>query len=95
MARYSLHSAAEVQQDLVDYLRACRKAAKLSRTALAERSAVLESTIKKFETTEQVLLRQFLLLWQNLDDLVRLQGLTEPESPTERMPTSIDEVLSR
>lgn len=94
MTRYSLVSTFEVQQNLADYLRGCRKAGKLSRTALAERSTVPESTIKKFETTGQISLRQFLLLWQSLDDLARLQALAEPESPTERLPTSIDEVLS-
>lgn len=95
MPHLSLLSGAEVQQSLADYLRARRKAGKLSRAALAERSTVPAPTIKKFETTGQISLRQFLLLWQSLDDLARLQALTEPEPPSERLPTTIDEVLSR
>lgn len=43
--------AYDVQQALVQYLRARREAACLSRNALAEKSLVPASTIKKFELT--------------------------------------------
>ncbi len=42
--------------------------AKLSRQALAERSIVAVSMIKKFETTGQISSRHF-LLWLTLDSL--------------------------
>lgn len=88
--KLSLVSAADVQLGLSEWLRTQRKTQKLSRQALAERSTVPAPTIKKFETTGQISLRQFLLLWQTLDDLRRLQDLTvEPVSA----PASIDEVL--
>jgi transcriptional regulator with XRE-family HTH domain len=87
----SLLSTTDVQQSLCDWLRWQRKRIKLSRQALAERSTVPASTIKKFETTGQISLRQFLLLWQSVDDLSRLHDLT---TPTAQIPSSIDEVLS-
>lgn len=88
--KLSLLSAADVQRSLGDWLRLQRKARKLSRQALAERSTVPAATIKKFETTGQISLRQFLLLWQTLDDLKRMHDLTVESKST---PASIDEVL--
>lgn len=89
----SLISASSVQDSLKDHLKFQRKKAKLSRDQLAERSTVPAPTIKKFEATGQISLRQFLLLWQSLDDLARLEQLTQAPSGI-KMPTSIDEVLN-
>ncbi len=82
----------DVQQAFAGYLREQRKKAKLSRDALAKRSTVPASTIKKFELTGQISFRQLLLLWQSLDDLDRLHQLTRPNNKSV-MPTSIEEVL--
>ena len=90
-----LLSSYDVQQSLAKHLRNQRRAHKLSRKDLAQRSTVPESTIKKFETTGQISLRQFLLLWQSLDDLIRLHLLTKPALDTPTQPKSIDEVLSQ
>ena len=87
----SLISPADVQQRLAKALREQRQAQRLSRRALAQRSAVPEPTIKRFETTGEISLRQFLILWSCLDDLQRLDDLTRPSA---RGPKSIDEVLS-
>lgn len=81
--------ASDVQQALAQYLRAQREAAGLSRDALAEVSLVPAPTIKKFELTGQISLRQFVLLWQCLDELPRLAGLTRKQV----LPASLDEVL--
>lgn len=86
----SLLSAHDVQLHLAEAIRAKRGALKLSRDALAERSTVPAPTIKKFETTGQISLRQFILLWQVVDQLERLESLTQPEKPS---PKSIDDVL--
>lgn len=86
-----LYDAAEVQRLLAGHLRTQREAAGLSRDALAEVSLVPASTIKKFELSGQISLRQFMLLWQSLDDLSRLAELTKPQPA---MPTSIEEVLN-
>lgn len=91
MLKHSFLSAADVQHNLSQNLWQRRKALKLSRQALAERSTVPAATIKKFETTGQISLRQFLLLWQSLDDLRRLNALARPADPE---PATIDEVLN-
>ena len=89
----TLISPASVQDTLKDHLKSQRKKAKLSRDQLAERSTVPAPTIKKFETTGQISLRQFLLLWQSVDDLARLEQLTQISHDV-KIPTTIDEVLN-
>jgi len=93
MNELSLLSVADVQASMCKLLLSNRKALKLSREKLAIRSAVPASTIKKFETTGQISFRQFLMLWQSLDDLARLNMLAKPSSKANTLPQSIDEVL--
>lgn len=94
MSQLFLVSCTDVQHALAEYLKKQRKLSKLSRAALAKRSTVPESTIKKFETTSQISLRQLLLLWQCLDDLNRLYQLTQNE-PSPPAPQTIEEVLAQ
>jgi transcriptional regulator with XRE-family HTH domain len=89
----SLLSPIDTQNDLREYLQSRRKALKLSRVELASRSTVPAPTIKKFESTGQISLRQFMLIWQCLDDLTRLRDLTHTSTST-KLPNSIDEVLN-
>ncbi len=89
--KLQLLDANEVQQALAQHLRRRREAANMSRAALAERSLVPAPTIKKFELTGQISLRQLLLLWQSLDDLQRLYDLTRPGNKA--APKTIEEVL--
>ena len=91
----SLLSASDIQTSLCEWLMSQRKSSKFSRKELALRSTVPASTIKKFETTEQISLRQFLLPWQSVDDLKRLNDLTKIESQVNNAPLSIDDVLKR
>ncbi|WP_019212387.1 helix-turn-helix domain-containing protein [Yersinia massiliensis] len=91
MKNLTLLSAFDVQQQLADAVRKKRKQRKWSRQALAERSTVPTTTIKKFETTSQISLRQFILLWQCVDSLEGLATLTHAEK---RSPRTIDEVLN-
>ncbi len=90
MALLSLLSSTDVQHQLAESVKLKRKQMKLSRRALAERSTVPATTIKKFETTGQISLRQFILLWQCVDQLERLSALTKK---TNREPLTIEEVL--
>ncbi|MEE9395775.1 MAG: XRE family transcriptional regulator [Methylococcales bacterium] len=90
MALLSLLSSTDVQHQLAESVKLKRKQMKLSRRALAERSTVPATTIKKFETTGQISLRQFILLWQCVDQLERLSDLTKK---TNREPLTIEEVL--
>ena len=93
MNELSLLSATDVQTSMCEWLISNRKALKLSREKLASRSTVPAATIKKFETTGQISFRQFLMLWQCLDDLARLNALTKPSAKINKPPRSIDEVL--
>lgn len=86
----TIQSIPDIQHKLAQALRQRRKAQKLSREALAKRSTVPAPTIRKFEATGQISLRQFVLLWQCLDDLSRLAALAQP---LPKLPQSIDEVL--
>ncbi len=93
MYKLSLLSSTDVQTSMQSWLIKQRKSKKLSRSKLSEISTVPPSTIKKFEITGQISLRQFILLWQSLDDLERLQGLTKKQTQDEPHPKSIKEVL--
>ena len=88
--RLTLLTASDVQHDLASTIRRRRRDLKLSRDALAERSGVPAPTIKRFETTGQISLRQFLLLWQSVD---RLERVAELATPQPARPGSIAEVL--
>ncbi|WP_439649825.1 helix-turn-helix domain-containing protein [Halomonas alkalicola] len=90
LMRLSLLTASDTQHDLAKAVRRHRRELKLSRSALAERSGVPAPTIKRFETTGQISLRQFLLLWQCVDRLERIAALA---APTPKAPRSIEEVL--
>lgn len=90
--KLSLRSTHDVQIHLANTVKARRQSFGWSRQALAERSLVPASTIKKFETTGQISLGQFLLLWQCIDDLARMDQLCEPVHVA---PKTIDEVLGR
>lgn len=85
----------DTQHALANYLKSQRKQAKLSREALAQKSGVPAPTIKRFETTGQISLKQFLKLWLCLDDVARLYDLTIAKNEANPLPTTIDEVLSR
>ncbi len=86
----SLLSIQDVQRHLADHVRRRRRALKLSRRELAERSTVPASTTKRFETQGEISLRQLLLLWQCVDRLERVDALTHERDVT---PRTIDEVL--
>lgn len=90
MDKINLLNATEVQQELAQTVKRLRKQQKLSRLALALRSGVPASTIKKFETTNQISFRQFILLWQTVSDLDKLMGLTKKDSVE---PQSIQDVI--
>ncbi len=87
----SLLSANDVQHQLTQAIKDKRKSLKMSRQALSRQSTVPASTIKKFETTGQISLRQFILLWQCVDSLENLNNIVKPIKP---QPTSIAEVLN-
>lgn len=93
MEHLSLLSVHDTQTELSQWIRDKRKKRKWSRDELAAKSLVPAATIKKFETTGQISFRQFLMLWQSVDELERLHQLTKLNH-LKPLPTSIDEVLA-
>ncbi|MFK0570252.1 transcriptional regulator [Endozoicomonas sp.] len=95
MTLISLLTASDLQQQLAETIKLLRKRKKLSRKALTEISTVPEATIKKFETTGQISLRQFLLLWQSLTELRLIADLAKQvtQDSSRDSPKSIDDVL--
>ncbi len=92
MTLLSFRSPSDVQHLLARAVQTRRKQMKLSRKALAERSTVPASTIKKFEVSGQISLRQFILLWQCVDSLESLLAVMEEP---QLHPRSIDDVLKK
>lgn len=90
---FQLLDASDVQSQLAEFIQQRRKALKLSRQALADKAGVPAPTIKRFETTGQISLRQLLLLWQVVDELPRFASLTDTSSKT-GLPKSLDEVIN-
>ena len=91
MTLLSLVTPTDLQRQLAAGVKRRRRQRKLSRNAFAELTTVPPATIKRFETTGQISLRQFLLLWQCVDRLDRLSSLVEAPEPT---PRSIEDVLA-
>lgn len=92
MSLLSLLSATDIQKKLAITVREKRQQHKFSRPTLSKMSTVPVTTIKKFETTGQISLRQFILLWQCVDSLENLLDLTRV---VEQKPTTISEVLGQ
>lgn len=88
----SLYVPANTQEDLAHWVRERRRALHLSRRVLSEKSGVPESTIKRFELSGEISLRQFLELWFVVDRLDRIEALLRA-SAVEKPPTTIEEVL--
>lgn len=86
----SLYTAFDVQLELKDFIKQSRKQQKLSVEVLSKRSGVPYSTIRKYESTGNISLRQFLMLFEAVGDLSKLSGLAKENNEE---PTSIDEVL--
>lgn len=86
----SLHTAFDVQLELKDFIKQRRKQQKLSVEALAQCSGVPYSTIRKFENTGNISLRQFLMLLESVGSLNDITNLTKLSG---QEPTSIEEVL--
>lgn len=86
----SVTTAMKVLRTLEDeHFALVRKHRKLSVDALARQSGVPNSTIRKFEATGNISLRQFLMLYEVLGNLNDLNAFTSQV----HAPTSIEKVL--
>ena len=86
----SLYTPYDLQIELSQFVRRVRKNKKISVKTLSQTSGVPDSTIRKFESTGEVSLRQFLMLYAELGDLSKMKKLTQKEDVLK----SIDEVLA-
>ncbi len=66
----------DVQQRLAQVLKDTRRTLKHSRQKASLRTGVPEATIRRFEDTGEISLRQFLVLWGSYGDLQALDSLT-------------------
>lgn len=85
----SLTTPYDVQLAFKDFVRASRKNQKMTVATLAQLSGVPNSTIRKFESSGHISLRQFLMIYDaiaKLDDLHQLTKVTA-------IPNTIQEVL--
>ena len=85
-----LYTPYDLQLELSQFIRKMRKQKKLSVKALVDKSGVPDSTIRKFEATGEISLRQFLMLYAAVEQLKKIKILME----SEEAPKSIDEVLT-
>ena len=85
----SLTTPYDIQIELKDFVRDLRKSQKLSIDALEKKSGVPNSTIRKFESTGNISLRQFLMIYSVVGKLSDIQQLTQ----TAAVPNSIAGVL--
>lgn len=90
LSQFILFDERDVQINLAKYLQQKRKQQGYSRQKLAEQSTVPAATIKRFEHTGEISLRQFLRLWLVLDDLARLNQLTQKQNIP---PKTIGEII--
>ena len=79
----------EIQMDLAKRLRTIRRGRKHSRQKACEVSGVPTPTIRRFETTGQISLRQFLMLTSAYGDPTATEALL-----SEPGPSTMDELLA-
>lgn len=88
--KLSLYTAVDLQIELKQFIKQARKQKKMTLSSLAERSGVPYGTLRKFERTGEIPLRQFLMLVEILGDLQALRLALKPQSPA---PQTIEDVL--
>ena len=72
----SISTPYEVQQRFAQVLKHSRRKLKHSRREASLRTGIPEATIRRFEETGAISLRQFLVLWDFYEDLQALDQLT-------------------
>lgn len=66
----------EVQQRLAQVVKRTRRSLKHSRRKASNRTGIPDATIRRFEDTGEISLRQFLVLWDSYGELGDLDQLT-------------------
>lgn len=87
----------DIQKMFAQKLQKSRKSQKLSRTALSQKSNIPAPTIRRFEETGEISLRQFLRLWMVLEDIGDFIDIANP-SPARTIanfPKTLEEAEAR
>jgi transcriptional regulator with XRE-family HTH domain len=86
----SLLSPFDVQLALSQFVKTTRKSQGYSVKAFCEKTGVPDSTIRQFEKTGEISLRQFLMIYSEVGKLTDIQQLTQKS----HIPNSLDEVIN-
>lgn len=90
---FALYTPWDLQEALRDFLLERRKVLKKSRRSLAEQSGIPAPTIRRFEETGEISLRQFCVLWAALSDENAFITFINSLRTRKRMPRTMKEVL--
>lgn len=90
---FALYTPWDLQDALRDFLLERRKESKKSRRSLADQSGVPAPTIRRFEETGEISLRQFCILWATLSDENAFITFLNSLRTSKSMPKTMKEVL--
>ncbi|KGJ97133.1 helix-turn-helix transcriptional regulator [Thalassotalea sp. ND16A] len=87
---FSLLTPYDTQIELASFVKKARKKKGYSCEAFSVKTGVPDSTIRRFEKTGEISLRQFLMIYAEVGKLTDIQQLTRPAES----PKSLDEVIN-
>lgn len=90
---FALYTPWDLQDALREFLLERRKILKKSRRSLAEQSGIPAPTIRRFEETGEISLRQFCVLWCTLSDDIAFISFINSLRTSKTMPKTMNEVL--
>jgi len=94
MEDFYLYTPWDLQEKFRIFLLTRRKLLKKSRRALSEQTGVPAPTIRRFEQTGEISLKQFTVLWWALSDEAELIDFINSLEKAKKMPKSFKELLN-
>ena len=95
MENFNLYTPWDLQEKIRVFLLSRRKALKKSRRALSEQTGVPAPTIRRFEQTGEISLKQFTVLWWALSDEAGLIDFINSLGKVKKMPKSFEELINQ
>ena len=93
MEDFHLYTPWDLQEKIRIFLLTRRKTLKKSRRALSEQTGVPAPTIRRFEQTGEISLKQFTVLWWALSDEAEFIDFINSLGKSKKMPKSFEELL--
>ncbi len=93
MEDFYLYTPWDLQEKFRIFLLTRRKLLKKSRRVLSEQTGVPAPTIRRFEQTGEISLKQFTVLWWALSDEAELIDFINSLEKAKKMPKSFKELL--